>query len=115
MANAQKQQKEINNGTQSSLNDSNKKDFFTRCGITWTYLTSTRSINEFDDLRRRHQVSKNRHVGYGIRYACTRNAKARDNCPYLLLNIPGKNGIQHVYSRNSHTHPVRHIRSRIKN
>ena len=36
------------------------------------------------------QVSKNRHVGYGIRYACTRNAKARDNCPYLLLHIPGK-------------------------
>ncbi|KAL7073449.1 hypothetical protein ACQ4LE_007007 [Meloidogyne hapla] len=126
----QKQQKEIkmkrNNkgiikteqlfeGISSVNNDINKNDFFTRCGITWTYLTSTRSISEFDDLRRRHQVSKNRHVGYGIRYACTRNAKARDNCPYLLLHISGNNGIQHVYSRNCHTHPIRHIRSRNRN
>jgi len=92
-------------GMPSVNNDINKNDFFTRCGITWNYLTSTRSMSEFDDLRRRHQVflknivfenilkiqvSKNRHVGYGIRYACTRNAKARDNCPYLLLHIPGK-------------------------
>jgi len=41
-------------------------------------------------LKIKIQVSKNRHVGYGIRYACTRNAKARDNCPYLLIHIPGK-------------------------
>uniref|UniRef100_A0A915LY27 FLYWCH-type domain-containing protein n=2 Tax=Meloidogyne TaxID=189290 RepID=A0A915LY27_MELJA len=102
-------------GMPSVNNDINKNDFFTRCGITWNYLTSTRSMSEFDDLRRRHQVSKNRHVGYGIRYACTRNAKARDNCPYLLLHIPGNNGIQHVYSRNCHTHPIKHIRSRNRN
>ncbi|CAK5120597.1 unnamed protein product [Meloidogyne enterolobii] len=98
------------------LNDDNsRKDYFTRCGITWKYLTSTPSIEEFDELRRKQQVSKNRHVGYGIRYACTRNAKARDNCPYLLLHIPGNNGIQHVYSRNCHTHPIKHIRSRNRN
>ncbi|CAK5125680.1 unnamed protein product [Meloidogyne enterolobii] len=39
------------------LNDVNsRKDFFTRCGITWKYLTSTQSIGEFDELRRRQQV-----------------------------------------------------------
>lgn len=43
-------------GMPSVNNDTNKNDFFTRCGITWNYLTSTRSMSEFDDLRRRHQV-----------------------------------------------------------
>uniref|UniRef100_A0A915NHT3 FLYWCH-type domain-containing protein n=1 Tax=Meloidogyne floridensis TaxID=298350 RepID=A0A915NHT3_9BILA len=111
IANAQKQFGKKNSFNNSiNINDCiNRKDFYTRCGITWKYLTSTHSSDEFDNLRRQHQVSKNRHVGYGTRYACTRNAKVRDNCPYLLLNIPGKNGIQHVYSRNSHTHPIRHI------
>uniref|UniRef100_A0A915NLN6 FLYWCH-type domain-containing protein n=1 Tax=Meloidogyne floridensis TaxID=298350 RepID=A0A915NLN6_9BILA len=105
----------LNEGKDCLDDDNSRKDFFTRCGITWNYLTSTQSIEEFDELRRRHQVSKNRHVGYGIRYACTRNAKARDNCPYLLLHIPGNNGIQHVYSRNCHTHAIKHIRSRNRN
>uniref|UniRef100_A0A915NSP8 FLYWCH-type domain-containing protein n=1 Tax=Meloidogyne floridensis TaxID=298350 RepID=A0A915NSP8_9BILA len=105
----------LSEGNNYLKDDNSRKDFFTRCGITWKYLTSTQSIEEFDELRRRQQVSKNRHVGYGIRYTCTRNAKARDNCPYLLLHIPGNNGIQHVYSRNCHTHPIKHIRSRNRN
>nr|CAD2154520.1 unnamed protein product [Meloidogyne enterolobii] len=38
-------------GMPSVNNDINKNDFFTRCRITWNYLTSTRSMSEFDDLR----------------------------------------------------------------
>ncbi|KAL3112895.1 hypothetical protein niasHT_015601 [Heterodera trifolii] len=61
------------------------ENFTTRCGISWKFLTKTPK-GEFEKLRRANQVSKNRGVGYGVRYACTRNAKARDNCPFLMLS-----------------------------
>ncbi|CAK5126352.1 unnamed protein product [Meloidogyne enterolobii] len=46
----------LSEGNDCLNDDKSRKDFFTRCGITWKYLTSTRSIEEFDELRRRQQV-----------------------------------------------------------
>ncbi|KAL3101929.1 hypothetical protein niasHS_003338 [Heterodera schachtii] len=89
------------------------ENFTTRCGISWKFLTKTPK-GEFEKLRRTHQVSKNRGVGYGVRYACTRNAKARDNCPFLMLSRENEEGSLSVYYRNAHTHTVRQIRGREK-
>jgi hypothetical protein len=88
----------------------------------WEFVDTVKSFTEFEHLRCLHQVSRNRTFAYGIRYSCTQKTQMRSNCPYLLVcifadgagenSLPGVGKIT-VYSRNSHTHPVKAIKRRL--
>uniref|UniRef100_A0A183BM67 FLYWCH-type domain-containing protein n=1 Tax=Globodera pallida TaxID=36090 RepID=A0A183BM67_GLOPA len=90
-------------------------------GKRWEYVSDVQSFAEFEQLRCRHQVSRNRTFAHGIRYSCTQKTQLRSNCPYLLLCLFSDGAGEHsasgvgtisVYSRNKHTHPVKVIKAR---
>ncbi|KAL3078888.1 hypothetical protein niasHS_014670 [Heterodera schachtii] len=105
----------------STLNDEKRRRDLSIIGRRWEYVSDVQSFVEFEQLRCRHQVSRNRTFAHGIRYSCTQKTQLRSNCPYLLLclfsdgagehSAPGVGTIS-VYSRNKHTHPVKVIKAR---